>query len=398
MKQQDDQTNLESRLKLPCGKELRNRLAKAAMSERLGGDKHVPGPELAELYREWSSSGAGLLITGNVMVDRGAIAEPGNVVLDEESPLAPFETWAAQTNETETWMQMNHPGRQALRLSTDQTVAPSSVRLKGMFGLFATPRRLEPVEIKGIIQAFGRTASLAKQAGFDGVQIHGAHGYLISQFLSPLTNQREDAWGGSPAKRRRFAIEVVREVRSRVGGDFPVGMKLNSADFQRGGFTEEESMKLVEVLEDEGIDLLEISGGTYEKAEMFEETEIAESTRRREAFFIDYAETVRDRTSLPLMVTGGFRTADAMRDAVQSGAVDVVGLARPMAIEPDIPRRVLNHETEGVDRPDLSTGFKKLDSFLQGAWYQAQIKRMGAGKRPAPNLSRIGATLQYICS
>jgi 2,4-dienoyl-CoA reductase-like NADH-dependent reductase (Old Yellow Enzyme family) len=175
-------------------------------------------------------------------------------------------------------------------------------------------------------------------------------------------------------------------------------MKLNSADFQRGGFTEEESMKLVEVLEDEGIDLLEISGGTYEKAEMFEETEIAESTRRREAFFIDYAETVRDRTSLPLMVTGGFRTADAMRDAVQSGAVDVVGLARPMAIEPDIPRRVLNHETEGVDRPDLSTGFKKLDSFLQGAWYQAQIKRMGAGKRPAPNLSRIGAPLQYICS
>lgn len=276
-------------------------------------------------------------------------------------------------------------------------VAPSAVALKGTFGLFAPPRALEPREIEDIVDRFARSAAIVKAAGFTGVQIHGAHGYLVSQFLSPRTNTRDDRWGGSVDNRRRFLIEIVRRVRSAVGRSFPISVKLNSADFQRGGFDETESMAVVEALEAEGIDLLEISGGTYESAAMFAEVKVAAaSTRAREAFFLEYAEKVRARSHLPLMVTGGFRTRAAMNSAIDGGAVDVVGLARPLVLEPELPAQMLETAAETAQPVHVSIGVKRLDALLQGAFYQAQIRRLASGLDAEMSISRFAAVLAYL--
>jgi 2,4-dienoyl-CoA reductase-like NADH-dependent reductase (Old Yellow Enzyme family) len=294
-------------------------------------------------------------------------------------------------------MQLNHPGRQAPRFNRETPVAPSAVPMRGAFGMFRTPRPLSDREIKLIITRFAVSARLAQAAGFGGVQIHGAHGYLVSQFLSPFTNRREDGWGGTPDKRRRFLISLVRAIRSAVGSRFPIAVKLNSADFQRGGFDESESMAVVEALEAEGIDLLEISGGTYESAVMFAEAAPRhQSTRQREAFFLDYAEKVRKRTRLPLMVTGGFRSLIGMEDALASGDVDLIGVARPLAAEPDLPSRLIAGTSERARSIDLSTGIKKLDALLQGAFYGEQIRRMSEGLDPDPELGKLHVLSRYL--
>ncbi|HNH49411.1 MAG TPA: NADH:flavin oxidoreductase, partial [Myxococcota bacterium] len=239
---------LSSPLSLPCGAVLSNRIAKSAMSEDLADRGNVPGERLFRLYRRWGKGGAGLLITGNVMIDRTALGEPYNVVVEDEKVLPALSAWAAAAREggVEVWPQLNHPGRQSPRMLSPVPVAPSAVAVQLPGKAFAQPRALSSPEIEALVARFARAAALCKQAGFTGVQIHGAHGYLISQFLSPLSNLREDEWGGSPENRRRFLIEVVRAVRAAVGPTFPVGVKLNSADFQRGGFSEEESMEVVE--------------------------------------------------------------------------------------------------------------------------------------------------------
>ncbi len=278
-------------------------------------------------------------------------------------------------------------------------MAPSVVPLALAPGTFVRPRALGEDEILDIIQRFARTAAVAQKAGFDGVQVHGAHGYLVSQFLSPRTNKREDAWGGDDERRRRFLVEIVRAIRAAVGPDYPIGVKLNSADFQRGGFTEEASMAVIEALEAEGIDLIEISGGTYEKAVMFEETvPTAESSRRREAFFADYSARVREETSLPVMVTGGFRTRVGMEEALTSGATDLVGVARPLAFDPDLPARLLSGEADAATPVRLATGWKLIDGMVQGGWYQAQIKRLARGLPADPKLSRWRALWEYVVS
>jgi 2,4-dienoyl-CoA reductase-like NADH-dependent reductase (Old Yellow Enzyme family) len=188
----------------------------------------------------------------------------------------------------------------------------------------------------------------------------------------------------------------VRRVRARVGSRFPLSVKLNSADFQRGGFSEEESMAVVELLDAEGIDLLEVSGGTFEATAMFEDTVPKHaSSRAREAFFLEYAERVRARTSMPLMVTGGFRTKAGMSAALSSGAAQVVGLARPLALEPDLPARLLSGRATQAHPVRLSTGNKKLDALVQAAWHQTQINRMALGRDPDPALGRARAVASY---
>jgi len=386
-------------LELPNGVRLRNRIAKAAMSERLADRRGAPSEGIVRLYERWARGGSGLLLTGNVMVDRRHLGEPGNVVLEGERDLGSFRSWAnaASFDGTRAFMQLNHPGRQAPRFNRDTPVAPSAVPMRGAFGLFRTPSPLTAREIESIIARFGVSAGLAKAAGFGGVQIHGAHGYLVSQFLSPLTNRREDGWGGTPDKRRRFLIALVRTIRSSVGREFPIAVKLNSADFQLGGFNEIESMAVVEALEAEGVDLLEISGGTYEAAAMFGAANSkAESTRKREAFFLEYAEKVRQRTRLPLMLTGGFRSAAGMNEALASGAVDLIGLGRPLALEPDLPARLIDGRATSARAVDLSTGLKKLDALLQGAFHTEQIRRLAGGLAPDAELGKLHVLARYL--
>ena len=257
---------------LPSGAILKNRIAKSAMSENIGTLSNAPTKTLINAYRVWAKGNPGLLITGNVMIDSKAIGEPRNVVVEDYTHFDLLKAWAKTVEGTgvHLWPQLNHPGRQAFGSINREVVAPSSVPLKmgGVSKMFKLATPLTEEDILDIIKRFGNSARIMKEAGFTGCQIHGAHGYLVSQFLSPISNTRKDQWGGSLKNRARFVREVYREIRTQVGPDYPVGIKINSADFQRGGFTETESMEVVQFLSHEGMDLIEISGGTYEKPAM----------------------------------------------------------------------------------------------------------------------------------
>jgi 2,4-dienoyl-CoA reductase-like NADH-dependent reductase (Old Yellow Enzyme family) len=388
---------LDQVLTLPSGQVLKNRFVKSAMSERLADKSGAPNRGHMRLYERWSRGGAALLITGNVMVDGSALGETGNVWLENEQDLPRFAEWAAAARQdgTHAIVQLNHPGRQSPRTLTREPVAPSAVPVRMVKGAFAVPRALREDEIEALIERFARAAALSVAAGFDGVQLHAAHGYLINQFLSPLTNLRDDAWGGTPEKRRRFLMELVRRVRAAIGDKAILAVKLNSADFQRGGFDEDESLNVVRALDAQGIDLLEVSGGTYESARMFDEPK-SDRSAAREAFFLDYADKVRAISRVPLLVTGGFRSAAGMNAALASGALDLVGMARPLASEPDLPARLLSGRATEAIRPKLGTGNKTLDPLVQGSWYQAQIARMAGGREPKPSLSRLVAVALYF--
>jgi 2,4-dienoyl-CoA reductase-like NADH-dependent reductase (Old Yellow Enzyme family) len=243
---------------------------------------------------------------------------------------------------------------------------------------------------------------VCKQAGFSGVQIHGAHGYLVSQFLSPHHNRRTDEWGGTAEKRRAFVLAVYRAMRDAVGPSFPIGIKLNSADFQRGGFTEEESLDTIRALADAGIDLVEISGGTYEAPAMTgvksKAEPVKESTQQREAYFMAFAEKARQAVKVPLVVTGGFRTAQGMADAIESGAVDMVGIARIMAVEPDVCLRLLKGQNPVQTVRLQKTGIGMIDKMglLEVTWYTGQLKRIGKGEAPKPNESALWVFIKFI--
>lgn len=375
-------------LTLPCGAEIPNRIAKSAMSENMASAGHKPGDRIMRLYKAWSQSGAGILFTGNVMIDPAAIGEPHNIVVEDERHMEALRRWAgiAKSGGSKIWMQINHPGRQAPSTFNKEVVAPSAVGIKGKM-IFKTPRPLSDPEILQIIERFGNTAVVAKKAGFDGVQIHGAHGYLVSQFLSPLTNLRTDKWGGSLEARARFVLKVYENIRLKTGPDFPVGIKINSADFMRGGFSEEESMEVIDLLSTRGIDLIEISGGTYERSAMMGSEKA--STRQREAYFMDYIVKARQRTTIPLMLTGGFRSREAMNEALAGGEVDIIGMARPFALFPELARQLIREEVASTQMPVIKTGLQMIDKlgFLDVVWYSAQLDRIGRGKLPKPDLS-----------
>ena len=418
---------IEQSITLPCGAKLKNRLAKSAMSENMAVH-NLPDEKLARLYETWGDGEIGLIITGNIMVDGDELGEPNNVVLENDKHLDLFRRWtsAAKKHGSQIWAQINHPGRQAPSAISKTTVGPSPVKLKlGNLG-FRVPKELTDTEIKEIMARFANTARLCKEGGFDGVQIHGAHGYLVSQFLSPLANQRSDQWGGSIENRMRFVIEMVRAMRAAVGPAYPIGIKINSADFQRGGFNEEDAVTVVKALEAEGIDLIEISGGTYESAAMTgaqdalgsatgttpslsqtgarastsaqdvpgstrDTTSLRASTAAREAYFLPFAEKIKKTLKIPLMLTGGFRSSAAMNQAIESGAVDIVGIARPLAMEPRVCRRLLSDKNARIDMKPVKTGIPPLDRMgvLEIGYYSLQLKRIGEGKEPDKNLSAL---------
>lgn len=390
---------LDEALTLPCGAVLKNRLGKSAMSETLGTLDNRVTDRLTSLYRAWALGGCGLSVTGNVMVDRRALGEPCNVVLEDRRDMKRLAEWAraGSENGTHLWMQINHPGKQAPKALNRQAVAPSAVPFEdpGLKRFFHVPRALSTGEIAGLVRRYAATAELAREAGFTGVQIHGAHGYLVSQFLSPRHNVREDEYGGSLENRMRFVLEVYDAIRERVGADFPVSIKLNSADFQKGGFSEEDSLTVVETLANRGMDLIEISGGTYEAPRMAG-AGVKESTRQREAYFLEYAEQVRKRVSVPLMVTGGFRSRAGMEAALSSGATDVIGLARPLAIQPDFANRLLAGGDVTSPVAPIRTGIKAVDNaaMMEVSWYTLQLARIARGKAPHPDAGGLRSLLQ----
>lgn len=353
--------SLAKPLSLPSGSILKNRIAKAAMTEGLADAHNRATTRHVNLFRRWAEGGAGMLLTGNVMVDRRYLERPCNVAIDgpqTDAQLDALRRWSAAARDAgaDIWMQLSHAGRQSPKSVAPEPVAPSAVELGIPGGTFAKPRALRADEIENVIERFAHAASVAKQTGFTGVQIHAAHGYLLSEFLNPLVNQRDDAWGGPLENRARLLLQVIKEVRAQVGSGYAISVKLNSSDFQKGGFGPEDSLQVARWLNQAGIDLLEISGGSYEQPAMmdlegmearYEETKRA-STRAREAYFLTYAEEIRKVATMPLMVTGGFRSREGMAAALSSGACDLCGIARPLCVDPDTPRKLINGELENV--------------------------------------------------
>jgi 2,4-dienoyl-CoA reductase-like NADH-dependent reductase (Old Yellow Enzyme family) len=409
--------SLNQPLTLPCGAIIPNRIAKAAMTEGLADPTGRPTVELEKLYSLWSDGGAGLLLSGNVQIDGDHLERPGNVIVDrqpDDETIAAFLRWtnAARRNGNHFWAQISHAGRQTMKAVNRHPKAPSPVKLGLPGGQFGMPVALSEEEILRLIGQFGQAARIAKEGGFTGVQIHAAHGYLISQFLSPRSNQRDDRWGGSLENRARFLLFTVNTVRQLVGPDFPVSVKLNSADFQRGGFAFDESLTVARWLQEAGIDLLEISGGTYEQPKMadiagmetVEEQAVAASTLAREAYFVDFAKAMKEAVSTPLMLTGGFRTRSAMEQAIRSGATDLIGLGRPLCVMPDAPKRLFQvtnilprTEKELALFPDWLAFLRRFDlmrgleGFAVQYWYYAQIYALGRRGRAEPDKSVFAA-------
>jgi 2,4-dienoyl-CoA reductase-like NADH-dependent reductase (Old Yellow Enzyme family) len=398
---------LHDPLVLASGVVLPNRIAKAATEENLAGLGQVPGDRLVTLYRRWADGGAGLIITGHVMVDARALAQPADVVLDTASDLGPFRRWAeaAKSGGAVAWMQINHPGRVVEKDMAPLTWSASDVPVDlGSFSsMFGTPAPMGEAEIAETVTRFATTAARAEAAGFDGVEIHAAHGYLISQFLSPNTNRRTDRWGGSLPNRARLLLAVVDAVRAAVTPSFAVAVKLNSADFQRGGFDVDDAREVVRLLGDRAVDLVELSGGSIESLATAGNPADGR-TLAREAYFLEFAETLLAVAPMPLMVTGGIRRR-AVAERVLGGGIAVAGLATALIMAPDLPKRWLaGHQdggarsqagSESAPNPRSRSRHKTFAAAATQALALHQLARLAAGRH---GVTRLPAPLALLDS
>ena len=402
---------MNSSFTLPCGQVIKNRICKAAMTERIAKGNNLAHQGHINLYRKWAEGNIGILLTGNVMIDRNNMEGPANVVIDAQNymdHIDELKNWSSvgTQNNTQLWMQISHAGRQTPGEINSSPSAPSDVQLKIPGRSYGVPKPMSEEEILDVIDRFVFTAKIARETGFTGVQFHSAHGYLLSEFLSPDINTRDDAWGGSLENRSRMHLEIIKKCRAEVGDDFPISMKLNSADFQKGGFSENESIEVAKILEDAGLDLLEISGGTYEQPKLIgadhisinpERSEIRkESTIAREAYFLEYADQIRKAVSMPLMVTGGFRTKEGIENALRSNICQIVGVGRPLCADPLCIKKMIDGELEILPSVEktLSLGpwllsssspiklIQVINAFGAMAWCYQQIKRMADGLMP----------------
>lgn len=409
--------DLADPLHLPCGAVLKNRIAKAAMTEGLADTAGRPTPELVRLYERWGAGGAGLLLSGNVQIDAQHLERPGNVIIDAEADsamLTALRAWtdAATAHGAHFWAQISHAGRQTQKAVNPHPKAPSAVKLGLPGGQFGEPVAMTADDISAVVSGFARAARVSRAGGFTGVQVHAAHGYLLSQFLSPRSNQRGDQWGGNLENRARLLLDVVAAVRAAVGDDFPVAVKLNSADFQKGGFAFEDALQVADWLAQGRVDLIEVSGGTYEQPKLLglegiepvEGQAVKESTLAREAYFVDFARAMQARVTVPLMVTGGLRRRDAMAEVLTSGAADVIGLGRPMCVMTDAPAQLLGGLAQ-LPRfeADLKLfpswlGFlrslklgRTIEGFAGQYWFYGQLYALGRTGAADPNLSVLAA-------
>ena len=358
----------------------------------------VPGQALINLYEAWSNAaaasdaGPGLILSGNVMIDPTAMTGPGGVLLEAGTLNTPavrqrFEDWAnaGKAGGSKFVMQISHPGRQVFANMGVEPVSASAtkVTLSGMADkMFGPARALSEDEIRGLIRRFAETALAAQAAGFDGVQIHSAHGYLVAQFLSPLTNLRDDAWGGPLENRARFLLEIVRAIRDRVNSDFIVGVKLNSADFQRGGFDIADSEQVVDWLNGEAVDFVEISGGSYESSAMMgnsEDGRVESSTAKRELFFFDFAKRISQTARMPLMVTGGVTKRATAENALEEAGVDLVGVARAFAYSPSLAADWHEDKSTEIQISRANWKDKAMGSLAGMAMTKQQLYRLGDG-------------------
>lgn len=384
---------------LPNGTTIKNRFFKSAMSEGMGTKNFQPKRNIATLYKRWAEGGTGLIITGNIMVDPKGTAEPGNIVFDNNSNMEILKDWAKQGQQhgAKVMVQLNHPGKQAPKTVSKQTVAPSAVPLgNGLNKLFSTPRALTTSEVEELVQKFVTSAKVAKEAGFSGVQIHAAHGYLISQFLSPHDNRRTDKYGGSLENRMRFLKEIYLGMREKLGKDFPIGIKINSTDFKEDGLTEGDSLKTIVKLANLGLDFVEISGGTYERPAMMGAT----SKSTNQVFFAEYSKKLKQKVDIPVIVTGGIRSVNAMNTLLNDNTTDFIGIARPLTIDPNIPNKIKQGTYTIVETTRVSTGVKRLDkifgSLLGIVYYQVLMQNIAKGKEPKATKNAWPSLIQAV--
>ena len=384
---------------LPNGTTIKNRFFKSAMSEGMGTRDFQPKKNIATLYKRWAEGGTGLIITGNIMVDPKGTAEPGNIVFDKNSNMEILKNWAKQGQQhgAKVMVQLNHPGKQVPKTIAKETVAPSTVPLgNGLNKLFSTPRALTTSEVEELVQKFVTSAKVAKEAGFSGVQIHAAHGYLISQFLSPHDNRRTDKYGGSLENRMRFLKEIYLGMREELGKDFTIGIKINSTDFKEDGLTEEDSLKTIIELANLGLDFVEISGGTYERPAMMGAT----SKSTNQVFFAEYSKKLKQKIEIPVVVTGGIRSINAMNTLLNDNTTDFIGIARPLTIDPNIPNKIKQGTYTIVETTRVSTGVKKLDkifgSLLGIVYYQVLMQNIAKGKEPKATKNAWPSLIQAV--
>ena len=421
MSTSDNRDLLQQPLTLPCGAVLQNRICKAAMTEGLATPEGLPSAELNRLYELWSDGGAGVLLSGNIQVDADHLERPGNVIVDRlpnNEMQAALASWAkaGTRNGNHFWAQISHAGRQTQINVNQHPKAPSAIAVGLPGGQFGQPIAMSEAEITDITARFGTCAKACQEAGFTGVQVHAAHGYLISQFLSPRANFRKDDYGGTLENRARILLEIVSSIRQAVGSSFPIAVKLNSADFQKGGFDFTDSIRVAKWLEAASVDVIEISGGTYEQPRLLgvegieevAEQDVKASTVAREAYFLEFAIAMQQEVSIPLMVTGGFRQKQAMEAALENGA-DIIGLGRPMCVMTDAPSRLFSglaelprYESELTFFPtwlNFLNRFKSLrtlSTFGVQYWYYAQLELLGQSGRPQPEMSTVTASKRVM--
>ena len=387
--------NLFTPMTLPNGTVIPNRIAKAAMEENMCDANHAPSDALLRMYKAWADGGAGLLLTGNVMVDARGMTGPGGVVLEDDRQLERFKQWAqvSRSGGAQVWMQISHPGRQMMAELRQETWSASSVPLDmgNLSNKFSTPKTMTVADIEELQRRFVTTSQLAEKAGFSGVQIHAAHGYLLSQFLSPISNKRQDPWGGSIENRARLLIDIVKAVRSVVSPRFVVAVKLNSADFQRGGFSADEARRVVEMLNGLNVDLVELSGGSYEAPAMQGQARDGR-TLAREAYFLEFAKDIVAVARMPLMVTGGIRRKAVAEQVIGSG-VAMAGIASALAIDPNLPRDWRAGKDTTAALPPITWNNKMLASLAYMAVVKFQMKRLSQGRATNRNVSPLWALI-----
>jgi 2,4-dienoyl-CoA reductase-like NADH-dependent reductase (Old Yellow Enzyme family) len=366
-------TTIFTPLTLPNGAVIPNRIAKAATQEHLADNDQNPSKELFHLYKAWSEGGSGLSISGHIMVDRRAVGGAGDVVLEDDSNLDMFKEWAkvGSVGGNHFWLQINHPGKQMFYNLGQPALSPSAIPLSNA-SMFAVPQEITEAQILEVIERFKVTSQLAEKAGFSGVQIHSAHGYLLSQFLSPLSNKREDKWGGSLENRARLLFEIIKSVRSTVSPGFCVAVKINSADFQRGGFENDDAQWVIEQMNNMSVDLVELSGGNLESpvimgpdaAVSVDKESKAASTIAREAYFLTFAEEISKIATMPIMLTGGITRRAVMDKVVESG-VAMIGMATALILKPDLPNELKNNLDPNPKMPSINWGQKSLTALVK---------------------------------